>query len=350
MPNVPAASLPRRVRSRSRSTVLVAALVTGTMAAAACSGDDGETVRVYTGRHYDLEAAFTQFSEETGISVEFLTGSDAELRERIAAEGEDTEADVYMTVDAGNLATAVDQDVFAAIDSPLLDDAVPSNLRDPDGHWYGLSVRARTIVYHPDRIEPSEVPTTYEELADPAWDGRLCLRNSSNVYTQSLVAGLIAGRGLDGARPIVQGWADNAEMMSNDVLVLESIAAGQCDAGITNHYYLARLIEEDPDFPVELVWADQDGAGVHVNISGAGVTRYADDPELAQRLIEWLATDGQSAFVDGNHEYPVNPEVEPEPLIVERFGASFVQDQVNAAEFGRLAPDAIELLDETGYR
>ncbi|MDX1621134.1 MAG: ABC transporter substrate-binding protein, partial [Nitriliruptorales bacterium] len=227
--------------------------------------------------------------------------------------------------------------------------AVPASLRDPDGLWFGLSMRARTIVYHPDRVDPSEL-STYEALADPKWAGRLCMRNSANVYTQSLVASLIAHHGEDRALEIVRGWVDNdVQILGSDILVLDTIAEGGCDVGLTNHYYLARLMEDEPDYPVALAWANQDGRGVHVNVSGAGVTRHADDPDLAQQLLEWLATDGQSLFVDGNHEYPVNPDVEPEELISERFGKTFVRDELNAAEFGSLNADAIRLMDRAGY-
>jgi len=337
-------STTRKVTVGALAALALAATVSG------CSSGDGEgVVRVYSGRHYDLEEAFVQFSEETGISLEFLTGSDAELRERIAAEGEDTQADVYLTVDAGNLAIAAEQDLFLPLDDPVLIDAVPENLRDPENRWFGLTVRARTIVYHPDRVAPDEVPTTYEELADPRWEGRVCLRNSANVYTQSLVASLISAHGRDEALEIVRGWADNAEILPNDILILESIEDGLCDVGITNHYYLARLLEEDPDFPVRLVWANEDDRGTHVNISGGGVTRHADNPDLARQLLEWLATDGQSAFVDGNHEYPVNPAVPPEPLIAETFGTDFQRDPLDAAVFGALNPDAVRLMDEAGY-
>ncbi|MEM1333722.1 MAG: extracellular solute-binding protein [Actinomycetota bacterium] len=335
--------MPRSTRS------LAAGLTAGALILAACGGEDTETIQIYTGRHYDLEAAFTQFAEETGINIEFLEGSDAELRERIVAEGEDTQADIYMTVDAGNLAIAAEQGIFQTLDSDVLTDAVPANLRDPDDQWFALSARARTIVYSPDRVSPDELPTTYAELASPEWSDRICLRNSSNAYTQSLVASLIGSRGYDETLEIVSGWADNAEILANDVFVLNSVAEGLCDVGITNHYYLARLLEDDPDFPVELVWADQGGQGVHVNISGAGVTRFADDPEIAQQLIEWLATEGQSAFVDGNHEYPVNPDVAPEELIAATFGETFDVDPVSASEWGLLNADAVRLLDEADY-
>ena len=314
----------------------------------ACGGD-GDTIRVYTGRHYDLEEAFQLFSSETGVSIEFLQGSDAELRERIAAEGEDTQADIYMTVDAGNLARAAEQGVFIEVESDVLNEAVPESLRDPDGQWYALSRRARTIVYSSERVSLAEAPSTYEELAGPEWKGRLCLRNSSNTYTQSLVASLIGNVGYGEALRIVSGWADNAEILSNDVIALNSVRDGLCDVAIVNHYYLARLMEDDPDFPVSLVWADQEGRGTHVNISGAGITKYADDPELALQLLEGLATDGQNTFVDGNHEYPVNPAVAPEDLIADEFGSTFVADDLNAAEFGALNADAVRLLDEAGY-
>ncbi len=317
--------------------------------AAGCSGDDGDTLQVYSGRHYGIESAFEQYTDETGVKVEFLTGNDAELRERIAAEGEETKADAYITVDAGNLAAATEQGLFQTIDSPILEAAIPSELSDPDGNWFGLTQRARTIVYNPERVAPDEVPTTYEELADPEWAGRLCLRNSSNVYQQSLVASLIAAHGDEEAERIVEGWADNADVLNNDVLILESLADGLCDVGITNHYYLARIYEENPDFPVELQWANQDGRGVHVNVSGGGVTRYSSHPEMAQQFLEWLATDGQEVLVGGNHEYPANPDTPVDPLIVERFGSDFVRDPLDAAIFGALNPDATRLMDEAGY-
>ena len=334
-------SRPRRLPV---ALVLLAALV-GACGGAASADDD--VVRVYSARHYDLETAFERFAEETGVSVEFLYGTDAELRERIAAEGEDTLADVYMTVDAGNLALAAEEGIFAPLESAALDEAVPESLRDPDGRWYGLSRRVRTIVYNPSAVDPSEL-STYEALAEPQWQDRLCLRRSTNVYTQSLVASLIANDGRERALETVRGWAANARILNNDVSILENVAAGTCDVGITNHYYLARLLEDDPDLPVEVFWADQDGRGVHVNVSGAGVTRNADDPELAAQLIEWLATDGQKSFVEGNHEYPANPEVAPDPVIAE--WGSFEADPLNAAEFGALNADAIELMAQAGYQ
>jgi len=310
----------------------------------AFSGD--EAVRVYSGRHYDLEVAFEEFAAGTGVDVEFLYGGDAELRERLRTEGDDTLADVFMTVDAANLELAASEGLLQPMDTTNLD-VVDDNLVHPDGLWVGLSKRVRTIMYHPDRVEASEL-STYEDLADPRWAGRLCMRNSTNVYTQSLVASLIYHHGYDGALEVVSGWvANDTEIMSNDIVILETIAAGGCDVGITNHYYLARLLEDDPDFPVLPFWANQEGRGVHVNVSGAGITADADNPELAKELIEWLATDGQEAFVYGNHEYPVNPDVPPPPLV--REWGEFREDPLNASEFAALNADAIRLMNEVGY-
>jgi iron(III) transport system substrate-binding protein len=338
---------PHRHRTR-RAFVGVAAVAL--VAASACGGGDSDALRVYSGRHYGIEAAFEQFTDDTGIEVEFLTGDDAELRERIVAEGEDTQADAYITVDAGNLAAATEAGVFQPIDSPVLEAAIPEELRDPDGNWFGLAVRTRTIVYNPERIDAAEVPTTYEELADPAWEGRVCMRVSTNVYQQSLVASLIAEHGEAEAERIVSGWADNAELLNNDVLILESVADGLCDVGVVNHYYLARLLAEDPEFPVELLWSNQDDRGVHVNVSGGGVTRYSKHPAEAQQFLEWLATDGQDILVADNHEYPANPDVAAEPLITAEFGTDFVRDLLPASTLGELNPDAVRVMDAAGYR
>lgn len=334
----------RRTAIRLSLAAIVVAVAT-----TACSGG-GDTLKVYSGRHYGIEAAFEQFTDDTGIEVEFLTGNDSELREKIAVEGADTEADAYITVDAGNLAAAAEEGLFQPVESAVLDAAIPPELSDPNHLWYGLTIRARTIAYNTERMDVDEVPTHYADLADPQWKGRVCLRDSSNVYQQSLVASLIAEEGEDEALRIVSGWADNAEILNNDVIILESIADGLCDIGIVNHYYLGRMLEEDPDFPVGLVWAEQDGRGVHVNISGGGITEYSKHPEQARQFLEWLATDGQNILVDANHEYPANPAVAPEPLISAEFGTDFKRDPLQASVFGALNGDAVRLMDDAGYR
>jgi iron(III) transport system substrate-binding protein len=304
---------------------------------------------VYSGRHYGIESAFEAWSEESGVAVDFLTGNDAELRERIAAEGEDTEADVYLTVDAGNLWAAAEDGIFQPLTSPVLDEAIPPELRDEQDRWFGLAVRARTIVYNTDLVAAADVPTTYEALADPAYAGRLCLRNANNDYQQSLVASMIAADGVDATVEVLRGWAANAEIFANDVAILDAMAAGACEIAVVNHYYLAQLLAEDPDAPIGLLWADQDGRGVHVNISGGGVTRSADDPALAQQFLEWLATDGQHTLVADNHEYPANPTIEPEPLIRDTFGTDFRRDPLRADILGSYNADAVRAMDTANF-
>lgn len=329
----------RRVLPTALAVALVAPL-------AGCVGGEDDTIQVYSARHYDLERAFEAFHEETGTKVEFLFGSDAELRERIAAEGEGTVADAYITVDAGNLSAAADQDLFATVESTELEGAVPAGYRDEQGRWFGLAKRARTIVYSPDRVQESEL-STYEALADDEWEGRLCLRTSAASYTQSLVASMIAVKGEDETTKIARGWVENARIFSNDVEIIENIASGSCDVGIVNHYYYARELRDDPDLPVELFWADQDEGGVHVNISGGGVVAAGDNPEGAQQLLEWLATDGQDDLVTENLEYPVNPDAETPELLTEL--GEFEEQPIDAAAYAELNADAVALLGLVGY-
>jgi iron(III) transport system substrate-binding protein len=337
-----------------RSVLVLAATLAATTGLVACGGGGGDSdtpvLHVYSGRHYDVEKAFEQFQEETGIKVEFLTGNDAELRERIAAEGDETEADVYLTVDAGNLASAAEDGIFQPMtDADELREVIPANYRDPDDLWFGLAIRARTIIYNTDLLEESEVPTTYEELADPAWKGKVCLRNANNPYNQSLVASMIAIDGREKTLETLEGWAANAETFGNDVELIEAMDAGLCEVGIANHYYLARAIDEDPDLLVDLIWANQGAGGTHINVSGGGITKYADHPDLAQQFLTWLATDGQNVLVDSNFEFPASTEAEPAQLLVDEFGVDFERQDVSASEYGKLNPEAVELMDEAGF-
>lgn len=337
----------RRLIAATAGLTVLTAVLTGCGAI----GSQPADLQIYSARHYDLEGAFGQFTDETGISVEFISGGDAELLERLKAEGEDTPADVFMTVDAGNLWNAARQNELAETTSPVLNEAVPEDLRDPQGRWYGLAMRARTVTYNPENVDPAEFNTTetYAGLTDPKWKGRLCMRDATSAYTQSLVASLIDLYGREKALTIAKGWvANDVQIMSNDVLLLEAIDAGTCDVGINNHYYLARTLDKNPDLNVDLFWASQKGAGTHVNISGAGVVEGSDNAGDAQRLIEWLATKGQNAFVDANHEFPVNPTVKPGPVIA-GFG-EFKRMPLNAEAYGDLNAEAVDLLAEAGYK
>ncbi|HZB85222.1 MAG TPA: extracellular solute-binding protein [Gaiellaceae bacterium] len=224
------------------------------------------------------------------------------------------------------------------LDSAELDELVPEDLRDPGGHWYGLALRARTIMRSADRVEPNEI-TTYEALGDPRWEGRLCLRSGTSEYNVSFVADRLAKDGPEATEEMLRSWMDNdPEIVGSDVDVLEAIADGDCDVGLTNHYYLEREKEEDPDFPVEPVWADQDGRGTHVNLSGLGVVAGSDQADEAQELIEFLVSpDQQQVFSDNNHEFPVTEELE------------FKADPIDVEEAGARLDDALNLMDEVGW-
>lgn len=308
-------------------------------------------VVVYTSRQPHLiEPLFARFTEQTGVAVEFTSANEAALIERMAAEGEQTSADVFITVDAGNLWFASERELLQPIDSQALAERIPAALKDSNNEWFGLSVRARTLMYHPDRVDPSAL-STYEDLADPRWAGRLCLRTSRKVYNQSMVAMLIEHHGEQQAQAIVEGWVANlaTNPFSSDTQLIEAIEAGQCDVGIANTYYLGRKLAEDPNYPVQLFWANQDTTGVHVNISGAGLVRHAPRPEQGQRLIEWLASaEAQGEFAARNLEFPVDSTVETSPIVAG--WGEFEADQTPLVVAGERQAQAVQLMDRAGYR
>ncbi len=336
---------------------LVVSLVLVTTALAACGSDDDSSdgsgagpgagiVTVYTGRHYGIEPVFEAFTAATGIEVRFTTGKDPELRERLVAEGKNTPADLLMAADAANIELAAAAGALASIESPVLDKAVPAELRSDDGTWYALSRRARVVIYSTERV--AEPPTTYAAIGDPQWKGRLCLRPSTHPYTQSLVASLIADLGEPAALALVETWVANDPLyIDSDTDIYKAVAAGDCDVAIANTYYLGRLVTDDPAFPVAISWPDQDGAGTHVNVSAAAVTTHAPNPEGARKLLEWLATDGQKQFSDANFEYPADPSVPP-ASVVAGWG-EFTADIAAVRRLGELNPLAVDLLSTAGY-
>ena len=335
-----------------RTALLAAGLSVATLLSTAGCGvfSQPADLQVYSSRHYGSEEVFKQFTEETGITVDFLGGDNAELLQRIKAEGADSPADVYMTVDAGNLWEAANQGLLSPVDSSALDEAVPEQYRDEQGRWFGLVLRARTVIYNPDTVDPAELDATdtYAGLADPKWKGKLCMRDQSEAYQIALVAQLITRLGYDGALEVVQGWvANDVEVMANDVLLIDAVNAGTCDVALINHYYLARQLQDHPDLNVKLYWASQQGAGTMVNLSGAGVVETSDNKAQAQQLIEWLASTGQTAMIEGNHEYPVNPTVEPDAPAA-AFG-DFTPALLDAEGLGEQEANAIKLLSEAGY-
>lgn len=310
-------------------------------------------VNVYSARHYGaVEAVMERFTAETGIEVLISQGSTQSIVERVLAEGAQTPADAVITIDGGSIELLANEGVLAEIESDLVLDAIPANLRDPENQWVGLSQRVRTLMYNPATVSADEAPVTYADLAEPEWADRLCLRPASHIYTIALVASIIANEGEAEAERIVSGWvANNPVYINSDTRILETMAAGGCDAGITNHYYLGRILDENPDFPIQLVWANQETTGVHRNVVAMGVLESARNKENAFTLMEWLATQGQGATADtlpgGNHEFPANPDAEVHPVIAE-FDAWTV-DELPIAEYGTNQVAAIELLAATGY-
>ena len=315
-----------------------------------CGKQPAELV-VYSARNEQLiKPIFDRYTAETGQKIRFVTDDAGPLIERLNAEGANSQADVLMTVDAGELWHAADRGLLKPIQSDVLNTNIPESLRDPQGRWFGFSIRARTIVYSTERVKPEEL-SDYASLGSERWKGKLCLRTSKKVYNQSLVAMLIAEHGEAKAEEIVRGWVANlaTEPFSNDTLLMEAIAAGQCDVGLVNTYYYGRLLRENPELPVKLFWADQAGQGVHVNVSGAGVTAHAPRSAEAQKFLEWLSQpEAQQFFAGQNLEYPASPSVEPD-AIVKAWG-DFKRSPMNVAQAGELQAAAVKLMDRVGYR
>nr|WP_256329421.1 Fe(3+) ABC transporter substrate-binding protein [Nitrosomonas sp. Nm33] len=310
-----------------------------------------EQVVVYSARIEELiKPMFDAFTRETGIQVKFTTDKEGALLARLKAEGKKTPADVLITADAGNLWEAAREGLLKSISSPILEANIPAHLRDPQGQWFGLSIRARTIIYNTQKVKPSEL-STYEDLADPKWKGRLCLRTSKKVYNQSLVAMMIAEHGEAEAERIVKGWVDNlaTEPLSDDTRALEFVAAGRCDVTLVNTYYYGRLIVSNPNLPLAVYWPNQKNSGVHVNISGAGVTQFSKNEHSAIKLLEFLSSQkAQNLFADVNMEYPANPQIKPSNVVAA--WGEFKQNPMNLVKAGELQTAAIKLMDRAGYR
>jgi len=336
--------------------VLLAAWAACSLAAPLAQAQSPETVTVYSSRIEQLiKPLFDRYTAETGVRINLLTDRGGAIAERLAAEGAGSPADVLLTVDMGNLWSAAQRGLLRKVSSPVLDANVPTNFRDPGGQWWGLSRRERTIFYDPKKVKPAQL-STYEDLADPKWKGKLCLRTGKQTYTQSLVAMLLVKHGEAQAERIVRGWVNNlaTDVFTNDASLIQAIAAGQCEVGIANTYYYGRLISRDASIKdkVHLFWANQGiaGDGAHVNLSGGGVTRHAKNPEGAQKLLEWLSSaSAQTGYTQGTFESPVNAAVEPDPII-KAWGHVFTPSPLNAADIGSRQPDAIRLLDRVGYR
>ena len=318
---------------------------------AAASGNTySREIVVYSARNEHLiKPVFELYTKQTGVKIKYITDKAPVLLQRIKAEGENTPVDLLITVDAGNLWHAAKRGILQPVDSNVLMTNIPDHLRDPESKWFGLSVRARTIVYSTKRVKPGEL-TTYENLAGSAWKGRLVLRTSKKVYNQSLVAMFIREHGEQQTADIIKGWVRNlaAPPFSNDTKVMQAIIAGQGDVGIVNSYYFGRLFKKDPTLPIALYWPNQSSNGVHVNVSGAGIVTFSQNKPDAVAFLEWLSTENaQQVFANVNLEYPVNPDVPVNPMVAS--WGTFQQNQTNLKNAGENQVAAIRLMDRVGY-
>ena len=312
---------------------------------------DGQTVTIYSSRNEQLiKPLLDRYTEQTGVKVELVTDKDGPLMARLQAEGQNTPADMLLTVDAGNLWQAAEQGLLQPVASSVLEANVPAKYRDPEGRWTGLSLRARTIFYDPSKVSADQL-STYADLADPKWKGKLCLRTSKKVYNQSLVASMMEHLGAEKTEAVIRGWVANlaTDVFSDDTNLLEAIAAGQCEVGIANSYYYGRLLDEKPDFPVKIFWANQGTTGTHVNISGAGVVTGSDNADGALKLMEWLSSDdAQGLYASADKEFPVKVGIDESEML--RSWGQFKPDDINVQKFGALQTQAIQMMDKAGYK
>ena len=321
---------------------------------AATGGALAEEVNVYSARHYDTDLAlYDRFTEQSGIEVNLIEGNSDGLIERIRNEGEFSPADLLVTVDAGRLWRAQEQGVFQPIESPLLNERVPAHLRDPQGHWFGLSKRARVIVYNKAAGLPQGV-SRYEDLAHEQLRDKVCMRSSGNIYNLSLLASLIEHSGEEAAEAWAKGVVANFHRrpQGNDTAQLRAVASGECGVSVANSYYIGRLLasnEEDRAVADKLgvLFPNQQGRGAHVNISGAGVARHAPNQGNAVRFLEYLTSDfAQRLFAEGNNEYPV---VGAATGPIAELG-DFKEDAVGATVLGANQSLAVQVFDRAGWQ
>jgi iron(III) transport system substrate-binding protein len=316
-----------------------------------------QELNIYSSRHYQTdEALYAKFTSDTGIKINRIEGKGDALIERIKSEGANSPADILITVDAGRLWRADQAGLFQAVRSKVLNERVPPNLRHPEGHWFGFSSRARLILYNKAAVKAGEI-VRYEDLAEPKWRGRICIRSSANIYNQSLLGSLIAAHGEAGAEAWAKGVVANfaRDPKGGDTDQIRSVAAGECDVAVANSYYYVRLktakkqTDREAAGQVGLVFPNQDDRGTHINISGAGVLKHAPHRESAVKFLEYLASEeAQSYFADGNNEYPVVPGVAPNSAL-QALG-EFKTDPGNVAVYGENQATAQRVFDRAGWK
>ncbi|SKC84863.1 Fe(3+) ABC transporter substrate-binding protein [Maledivibacter halophilus] len=316
-----------------------------------------QVVNLYTDRHYDTdEELYKMFTEETGIKVNVVKGKSDELIERLLREGEDTEADLLITADAGRLFRAKEKELLKSIENDTLVKNIPENLRDKDNQWFGLTVRGRVVVYLKDRVNPSEL-STYEDLASDKWKGKILVRASSNIYNQSLLASMIAIDGEDKAKQWAKGIVKNMarDPEGNDRAQAKAVVAGEGDLAIMNTYYIGKMLNSSDLEEVKVAksvgvfFPNQETTGTHINVSGIGLTRYSKNSENAVELMEFLSSEkAQRQFAEANYEYPANPNVEPSKLL--KSWGEFKTQEINLSKLGEFNKRAVEIFNEVGWK
>jgi len=314
-------------------------------------------INLYSSRHYQTDnALYERFTAATGIKINRIEAEGDPLIERLRAEGDKSPCDVFLSVDAGRIDRAREAGVLQAIRSPIIDAAVPAHLRDPDGHWFGFSKRARVIMVARDRIG-GDRPSSYEDLADPKWKGRVLSRSSANIYSQSLTGSVLAAHGPERAEAWCRGLAANfaRSPRGGDTDQIRAVAAGEADICLANTYYLVNLLRSKKSednavaAKIAVVFPNQADRGTHTNISGGGVARHAPNREGAGRFLEYLVSaDAQRYFADGNSEYPVTSGVQPSAEL-SAWGA-FREDRLNAATYARNNAEALRVMDRAGWK
>lgn len=340
-----------------RSSIARGAALAAALLALAGPAQAQEVVNVYNSRHYGTDQQLWDgFKAETGIQVNVVQGTHEQLIQRMQSEGANSPADVFITVDAGRLAQASGLGLLQPVTSPDLEAAIPAHLRDADGLWYGMAMRARIIAYAKDRVDPSTL-STYEALAEPQFKGKVLVRSSTNVYNLSLVGSILEANGVEATEAWCKGLVENMARPpeGGDTDQLKAVAAGVGDVAISNTYYLARLAASDKPEEKEVAekvavfFPNQDGRGTHVNVSGAAVIKTAPNKDNAVKLLEYLAApEAQRYFADTSLEYPANPEVKAHPVLAA--WGEFKQDTLNPSVYAENAPEAAMLMDRCGWK
>ena len=317
-----------------------------------------DEVNIYSARKgYLLQPLVNAFENDTGVKVNVISGKAKVLQKRIKQEGINTRADVLLTVDAGNLYKAKKDGLLQRISSTKLNNLIPSYLRDDDGYWYGLSIRSRVIMYNPDRVKTSDL-STYEDLANKKWKNRICIRSSSNIYNQSLLASMISNLGEDNAEKWAKGIKNNfsKDPKGNDRTQMTSVVMNECDLTIANTYYLGKWISSEKDNErkyaekISVFFPNQETSGAHVNISGAAIIKYSKNKANAIKFLEYLASDAaQELYSQANHEYPIRDNIAVSE-IVQSWGYPFKKDTLNLDELGKNNRTAVMIFDRVGWK